>query len=483
MGRFGVFTNQLCDALDLCNLGDSEQAVERCLQGSGKRLLGSRRVFGIIVILTLCLWIWLNLHFILKTTKTKTNHQITQQLSRLETELLQFVKYNSELLESLRFYEKQFHQLLKENVIQKESHDNDVFLNSLNENEFNSIEKDTAIGVLVIACSRTSVKRNLDQLLRYRPSAKQFPIIVSQDCGHEPTTKIIQSYGNNLTLIQQPDLSDIPLKGKKKKFKGYYKIARHYGWALKQMFHDFHFDTIIVVEDDLDISPDFFEYFLALLPVLKADSTLWCVSAWNDNGKEWLIANDPELLYRTDFFPGLGWMMRKNLWSELETKWPDSFWDDWFRQPAQRKDRACIRPEVSRTKTFGKIGVSRGMFYDKHLKFFKLNDKFVQFTKKDLSYLLKDNYDLEFIKRVYGSVPCSLFDLVWNKLDHTDSVRITYNTMNEFKKMAKALGLMNDFKSGVPRAGYRGIVSFVFKGRRVYLAPPADWKAYNSSWS
>ena len=37
-----------------------------------------------------------------------------------------------------------------------------------------------------------------------------------------------------------------------------------------------------------------------------------CVSAWNDNGKTGLINETaPELLYRTDFFPGLGWMLTK----------------------------------------------------------------------------------------------------------------------------------------------------------------------------
>ena len=34
----------------------------------------------------------------------------------------------------------------------------------------------------------------LSLLCRYRPSAKQFPIIVSQDCGHVETAAVIQSY-------------------------------------------------------------------------------------------------------------------------------------------------------------------------------------------------------------------------------------------------------------------------------------------------
>ena len=84
------------------------------------------------------------------------------------------------------------------------------------------------------------------------------------------------------------------------------------------------------------------------------------------------------------------------LWNELSIKWPRSYWDDWMREPAQRKNRACIRPEISRTKTFGKIGVSNGLFFEKHLKYIYLNQKFVPFTVLDLSYLEKEKYDARF---------------------------------------------------------------------------------------
>lgn len=70
--------------------------------------------------------------------------------------------------------------------------------------------------------------------------------------------------------------------------------------------------------DDLDVAPDFYEYFLGTFPLLRSDDSLWCVSAWNDNGKTGLIdENAPELLYRSDFFPGLGWMLSKKLWDEI----------------------------------------------------------------------------------------------------------------------------------------------------------------------
>ncbi len=71
--------------------------------------------------------------------------------------------------------------------------------------------------------------------------------------------------------------------------KGYYKIARHYRWALEEIFMKHKFQTVIINEDDLNISPDFFSYFEAMEKVLSQDNTIYCVSAWNDNGKPSLI--------------------------------------------------------------------------------------------------------------------------------------------------------------------------------------------------
>jgi alpha-1,3-mannosyl-glycoprotein beta-1,2-N-acetylglucosaminyltransferase len=50
-------------------------------------------------------------------------------------------------------------------------------------------------------------------------------------------------------LIEQPDLSDIEVMPKDKKFKGYYKISRHYGWALNTVFSN-GFEFVIIVEGE-----------------------------------------------------------------------------------------------------------------------------------------------------------------------------------------------------------------------------------------
>lgn len=113
----------------------------------------------------------------------------------------------------------------------------------------------------MFSCNRDSVKRCLDQLINLRPSTEQFPIIVSQDCDHQPTADVIKSYNDQLLHIKQPDQSDIDIPLREKKFKGYFKIARHYGWALNQVFIEFGYQTAIIVEG-LTITILYFKKFL-----------------------------------------------------------------------------------------------------------------------------------------------------------------------------------------------------------------------------
>lgn len=110
------------------------------------------------------------------------------------------------------------------------------------------------IPILVIACNRVTVRRCLDKLLEYRPSEELHPIIVSQDCGHADTAEVIRSYGTRVTHLQQPDLSDVAVKPQHKKFQGYYKISRHYRWALNQVFGTLSHSSAVIVEDDLEVS-------------------------------------------------------------------------------------------------------------------------------------------------------------------------------------------------------------------------------------
>ncbi|CAL8122859.1 unnamed protein product [Orchesella dallaii] len=329
-----------------------------------------------------------------------------------------------------------------------------------------------------------TITRTLDQLLKYRPSKEKFPIVVSYDCGergNDVKEILVEQYGQNISYhITHPNYEKTQVKLNEENviqhMRAYFHIAVHYGWALGHVFNSLGFEFVIIVEDDLDIAPDFFEYFEATLPLLNQDPTLYCVSAYNDNGKPELIdLLSPSLLYRLDFFPGLGWMMTKRLWEELEPKWPDRYWDDWMRHSDQRKGRACIHPEISRTKTFGKIGASHGQFYDVYLKRIMLDDKFVPFKSMNLDFLLKVNYDPHFMHEVNSSLPIREFSKLGTEIRRSrnpfETFRLQYADEIEFKMLAASFGIMKDFKDGVPRNGYKGIVPLIYQRRRVYLVP------------
>ena len=61
------------------------------------------------------------------------------------------------------------------------------------------------------------------------------------------------------------------------------RISQHYKSSLSSTFQLFPAARYaIVLEEDLDVSPDFFSYFSQLVAVLETDPSLYCVSAWND---------------------------------------------------------------------------------------------------------------------------------------------------------------------------------------------------------
>ena len=63
-------------------------------------------------------------------------------------------------------------------------------------------------------------------------------------------------------------------------------------------------------------------YFSQTKRLLEEDDSIYCISAWNDQGYEH-TSEDPSLLYRVETMPGLGWILKRSLYKEeLESKWP-----------------------------------------------------------------------------------------------------------------------------------------------------------------
>uniref|UniRef100_A0AC35TNJ2 Alpha-1,3-mannosyl-glycoprotein 2-beta-N-acetylglucosaminyltransferase n=1 Tax=Rhabditophanes sp. KR3021 TaxID=114890 RepID=A0AC35TNJ2_9BILA len=352
------------------------------------------------------------------------------------------------------------------------------------------------IPVIVLVCNRAeALERLLHKLTKLRSSTTKFPIYVSQDCDHLETKAVASKYDVQFIKHSAPTTEHFNIPTSMMQYKTYYYISRHYKLALEEIFDRYKHESVIILEDDLDIAEDFFSYFDSTYQILKKDESIYCISAWNDNGLPELInLKENAKLYRSDFFPGLGWLMDRRLWKEIGSSWPDGFWDDWIRLPEQRKERVCIRPEVSRTSmtSFGKKGASQGYFFDNFLNKIVHNEVAVDFNKLDLSYLVKETYDKEYLVDVYNKSKKYSLNEVKHFLnrdnviatDVNKLIRIEYATFQQYQEIVSFLGLMRDFKVGVGRNAYKGILTTYTKnGIRVYIAPDLSiWKGYDKKW-
>lgn len=326
--------------------------------------------------------------------------------------------------------------------------------------------------VVIMACNRADyLERTIKSILKYHGTvASKFPVFISQDGSNSDVRTKAMSY-NQLTYMQHLDYEPVNTE-RPGELIAYYKIARHYKWALDQLFYQHKFNRVIILEDDMEISPDFFDYFEAGADLLDKDKSIMAISSWNDNGQKQFV-HDPYALYRSDFFPGLGWMLSKSTWDELSPKWPKAYWDDWLRLQENHKGRQFIRPEVCRTYNFGEHGSSLGQFFNQYLKPIRLNDVAVNWKSMNLTYLMEDKFVNHFAKLVKDAKPLYGTDLVLKTNNINGDVRINYRDQPDFEDIARQFGIFEEWKDGIPRTAYKGVVVFRYKTiRRIFLVGP-----------
>jgi len=331
-----------------------------------------------------------------------------------------------------------------------------------------------AVGVVIIVCKRPRyLERTMQSLFSAARDPTKFPFVISQD-GHDSEMEkmIASNYVSKGLAYHMHHEHESSAQKIARQFgghsaQGYVYIAQHFGFAMRQMFDEFGFEQVIFLEEDLEIAPDFFSYFGSMLTVLRDDPQLYCVSAWNDNGYADLV-QDERAAYRTDFFPGLGWMMRKPMWAEVRDRWAQAYWDEFMRRPDVRHGRQCLRPEVSRSYTFGEEGTSSGQFFSQHLSRIKLNDVKVDWSQVDLSHLkTTEAFDAYLREQIQAARSVQLREV--DSQSGLPSLRIEYDDARNYKDVAKKFGLMTDEKEGIRRMSYKGVIPFAWRGTRVYI--------------
>ncbi|KAK3092046.1 hypothetical protein FSP39_024700 [Pinctada imbricata] len=241
------------------------------------------------------------------------------------------------------------------------------------------------VPVTIIASDRPHYLYRMLKALLTTPGANSKMVTVFIDGYFEEPLEVTKLFG--LRGIQHTPL------GKKNA-----RVCQHYKASLTATFNLYpDAKYALVVEEDLQVSPDFFNYFSQTVHLMEEDSSLYCISAWNDQGYEH-SCKDPQLLYRVETMPGLGWLLKRKLYKEeLEPKWPSPDkqwdWDMWMRTGGIRKERECIIPDVSRTYHFGSKGLNMNpyfqeAYFQKHSMLKQPNVKL-----KGLEHMKKNEYE------------------------------------------------------------------------------------------
>ncbi|CAE8635953.1 unnamed protein product [Polarella glacialis] len=311
--------------------------------------------------------------------------------------------------------------------------------------------------VVIIAHDRTDCLERCLKSLVAQPDAGVFSLVVSLDDpkSFEKMEAVVDRFREQQPFAVWRKPSEPDLKGG-----AVAKIGAHFRFALSQSFDEAGHEFAIFIENDLTLAPDFLWYFRLTAPLLEKDPSLFCVSAWHDNGFRELVS-DERRLFRTDYFPGLGWMIRKDTWASIRGIWPrfpSTGWDHWLRHGSGLRPRDCIAPEVPRTHHEDEQGtnVRTGS------EIAKLLARMATSTLPhgqlgDVSYLLNDRYEAH-LHGILKDAPVlsglAQLDSIAGPDSDAERYYILPYVREDFKLFAKRLLLY----PGQPRAARKGLV-------------------------
>ncbi|KAM7479514.1 hypothetical protein LguiA_027727 [Lonicera macranthoides] len=260
--------------------------------------------------------------------------------------------------------------------------------------------------VVVMACNRADyLEKTIKSILKYqKPVASKYPLFVSQD-GPNPDVRSKALSYDQLTYMQHLDYKPVHTE-RPGELIAYYKIA-----TLRQSAKS----RPSLSADDMEISPDFFDYFEAGATLLDSDKSIMAISSWNDNGQKQFV-HDPFLLISLQ-------------------------------------------------------GSSLGQYFKQYLEPIKMND--VDWKSMDLSYLMEDKYVQHFGDIIKSAKPVHGADAVLKAYNIDGDVRIKYYDQTDFERIARQFGIFEEWKDGVPRTAYKGVVVFRYQtSRRIFLVGP-----------
>ena len=144
--------------------------------------------------------------------------------------------------------------------------------------------------IVIIACRRLEQVLNQISVLQSMPSFANYSLYVSLGCPEAISRKDLATRVSNLTILE---LNDPFVTQTSSTF---LRIQLHYRFFLNQVFEHYNHSHVVLLEDDLELSPALLDYFEQTSVVLELDHSLICVSAFNDHAYIFIICFHIEVL-------------------------------------------------------------------------------------------------------------------------------------------------------------------------------------------
>ncbi|XP_026662005.2 alpha-1,3-mannosyl-glycoprotein 2-beta-N-acetylglucosaminyltransferase-like isoform X3 [Phoenix dactylifera] len=341
----------------------------------------------------------------------------------------------------------------------------------------NNLEVPVA-AVVIMACNRPDyLQRTIQSVLKYQTSvASKFPLFVSQDGTNRDVKNMALSF-KQLTYLQHLDFTPVHTE-RPGELIAYYKIARHYKWALDELFIKHNFSRVIILEAIAGQMtwrlPQIFLIILRpqlLYSRMTRQSWLFLLGMTMDKCNLCMIL---KLFIALISFPGLGGCYQ-NLYgmsyhqSGLKLIGMTGLGLRRYTESANLFIQKFVELTIS--------GSSMGQYFKKYLEPIKLNDVHVDWKTMDLSYLTEDKFLRHFAKLVAHAKPVHGPDLILKAHNTDGDAWIQYKDQADFEQIARQFGIFEEWKDGIPRTAYKGVVVFRHQtSRRIYLVGPDSLK-------
>ncbi|XP_045596390.2 protein O-linked-mannose beta-1,2-N-acetylglucosaminyltransferase 1 [Procambarus clarkii] len=202
------------------------------------------------------------------------------------------------------------------------------------------------VKVVLTAGSRHQYLYHTLTTLLATPGAQQQNVLVVLGDAPSSTTRLLRLLSVNFIKLT------VQGEGNSKLFRYYRSVFQ----VAARTFPDA--PAVIFLDEDVEVSPDFFSFMSQTLGLLHADPTLYCVNSHSITGFSDRTFN-PSRVFRGAVQVQWGYAVTPHFIKEALSKWPEVDHDtniviyDYWIYTHVRQGRECVYPEVSRSNHYG----------------------------------------------------------------------------------------------------------------------------------